>query len=97
MLKDAQRNGALTIGLFNPDLFNALPTDDVEESIDPYTPEERELILAGFWNRRRHYHAFVFHQFWTGARPSEAYDLRRIDVDLSYGWEKIQKSFVEGQ
>ncbi len=96
MLRDARRSGALSTNLFDRDLFNSLPTDDVEGGIDPYTPEERDLIIAGFWNRRRQYHAFVFHQFWTGARPSEACALRRVNIDLAYGWEKIEKSLVEG-
>ena len=60
------------------------------------TCEEREKILKGFSDHRLPYYAFVFHQFWTGCRPSEACALRRRDVDLSYGWERIEKSRVAG-
>jgi integrase len=98
MLKDARRSGALTVNLFDRDLFSSLPLTDVEEAIDPYTPQERELIIEGFRRKPggRPYFAFVFHQFWTGARPSETCALRRGDIDLAYGWERIEKSLVQG-
>jgi integrase len=38
----------------------------------------------------------VYHQFWTGCRPSEASYLRRRQVDLRYGWERIEGSRVQG-
>jgi integrase len=96
MLKDARRNGALRVNLFDRDLLSSLPLTDTETSIDPYTSEERELILAAFRRQRPHFYPFVFHQFWTGCRPSEACALRRISIDLQYGWEKIEKSRVQG-
>jgi len=95
MLKDCRRAGVLRMNLFDRDLFSSLPLTDTESSIDPYTPQERELILEAFRRKRPHYYPFVFHQFWTGARPSETCALRRIDIDLQYGWEKIEKSRVE--
>ena len=97
MTKDARRAGAMTAKIFDPDLFSQLPETDSESQIDPYLPEEREQILQGFLENRRHYHPFVFHQFWTGCRPSEACALRRRDVDLQYGWERIEKSRVGGE
>ena len=96
MIKDARRTGAITVRLFDRDLFSKLPETDSQSDIDPYLPEERELILKGFLEHRRHYYPFVFHQFWTGSRPSEACALRRRDVDLIYGWERIEKSRVAG-
>jgi len=96
MLKDARRTGAMAVNLFDRDLFSKVPESDSESDIDPYLPEERERILKGFLDHRRHYHAFVFHQFWTGCRPSEACALRSGDVDLTYGWERIEKSRVAG-
>jgi integrase len=96
MLKDARRTGAITVNLFDPDLFSKLPETDSQSEIDPYLPDEREIILKGFLEHRRHYYPFVFHQFWTGCRPSEACALRRRDVDLSCGWERIEKSRVAG-
>lgn len=94
MLKDARRTGAMAVNLFDRDLFSPLPETDSESEIDPYLPEEREKILKGFSDHRLPYYAFVFHQFWTGCRPSEACALRRCDVDLAYGWERIEKSRV---
>lgn len=96
MLKDARRTGALTVNLFDRDLFEALPQTDTENSIDPFTPEERELIIEGFRLKRPDYFAFVYHQFWTGCRPSEACYLRRRHVDLRYGWERFEGSLVQG-
>ena len=96
MLKDARRSGAMAVNLFDRDLFSKLPETDSESDIDPYLPAEREKILKGFSDRRLPYYAFVFHQFWTGCRPSEACALRRRDVDLAYGWERIEKSRVAG-
>jgi integrase len=96
MLKDARRAGAITQNLFDRDLFSALPLTDIETSIDPYTPKERELILKDFRLTCRHYYPFVSHQFWTGARPSEACALREKSVDLIYQREKIERSRVQG-
>jgi integrase len=96
MLKDARRSGALLVNLFDRDLFDPLPLTDTENSIDPYTAEERELILEGFRLKRPQFYAFVYHQFWTGCRPSEACYLRRRHLDLRYGWERIEGSPVQG-
>ena len=96
MLKDARRTGALAASLFDRDLYDPLPQTDVASDIDPYTAEERELILEGFRRKRPHYLPFVYHQFWTGSRPSEACYLRRRHVDLRYGWERIEGSRVQG-
>jgi integrase len=38
----------------------------------------------------------VYHQFWTGCRPSKTYFLRRRQLDLRYGWERIEGSRVQG-
>jgi integrase len=92
MLKDARRTGALKINLFDRDLFSSLPLTGNETGIDPYMSEERELILEAFKLQRPHYYPFVFHQFWTGCRPSETCALRRSDIDLQYGWEKIERA-----
>jgi integrase len=94
MLKDARRSGSMTLNLFDRDLFSALPLTDTQASIDPYSPGERELILKDF--HRPHYYPFVYHQFWTGCRPSEACGLRRSCIDLEYQREKIERSRVQG-
>ena len=50
MLRDARRSHDLTVDLF--ELFDPLPLTDKENSIDPYIPEERELILEAFRIKR---------------------------------------------
>src|SRR5207244_4641934 len=62
---------------------------------DPFTPEERERVLAWFdgrtfWRKlvpRQHpaFHAFSYFQFWHGVRPSEAAGLDWDNVDLDHG------------
>src|SRR5262249_19609385 len=96
MLKDARRTGAIAKNLFDRDLFTALPLTDTETSIDPYTPDERDRILEDFRTNSPHYYPFVFHQFWTGSRPSEACALRRSCLDLEYQREKIERSRSKG-
>jgi integrase len=96
MLKDARRTGAMRQNLFDRDLFSALPLTDTDASIDPYTPEERELIIEDFHLNCPHYYPFVCHQFWTDARPSEACAVREKSVDLLYQREKIARSRVQG-
>jgi integrase len=95
MLKDARRTALVKSNLFDRDLFDPLPQTDTEDSIDLYTPEERELIIEGFRLKRPQFFAFVYHQFWTGCRPSETCYLPRRHVDLRYGWERIEGSRVE--
>jgi integrase len=75
-----------------------MPITDTKPSIDPYMPEEREVILEAFRAKRPHYYRFVFFQYWQGTRPSEAIALRRGDVDLKYKYARagIHKSIVQG-
>ena len=84
MLRDARMEGHLKVDLYDRGFFKPLPLTDVRPSIDPYTPEEREIILEAFRTQRPHYYPFVFFQFWQGARPSEATALRRENIDLRY-------------
>ena len=85
MLRDARVDGLIQSDLFDRAFFKALSITDSKPSIDPYAPEERELILEGFRTKRPHYYKFVFFQFWQGTRPSESTALRREDIDLRYG------------
>lgn len=59
---------------------------------DPFTAEERELILAEVRARQPFYYPWVYTLFWTGMRPSEAAALRVGDVDLRRGTISITKS-----
>jgi len=65
--------------------------------IDPYTEAERDQIIEYFRAKRPHYFAFVMHQFWTGARPSEAIHLRWKHVDLAGRRILIRGSRVMGE
>jgi integrase len=96
MLRDARVDGLIKVNLYDRDFFKPLPITDTKPSIDPYTPEEREIILEAFGTKRPHYYRFVFFQYWQGTRPSEAIALRRGDVDLKYARAGIHKSIVQG-
>jgi len=52
---------------------------------DPFTEEERDRIIAYFfekyWGKWPHACVFIYMQFWTGQRPSEATDRRYKDYD----------------
>ena len=63
---------------------------------DPFTDEERDDILTHFKEKNRFYYPFVYFQFWTGCRPSEAIALRWGDIDLKAGRASITKSRYYG-
>jgi hypothetical protein len=64
MIRDARVDGYIKTDLFNRAFFKALSITDTKPSIDPYTPEEREIILEAFRTKRPHYFKFVFFHFW---------------------------------
>ena len=72
MLRDARIDGLIQVNLYDRDFFKPLPTTDTKPSIDPYTPEEREIDPRGLPHQKPHYYQFVFFHFWQGTRPSEA-------------------------
>src|SRR5439155_13767533 len=96
MLRDARVDGLLKVNLYDRAFFKPLPLTDTRPSIDPYTPEEREIILEAFRTKRPHYYRFVFFQFWQGPRPSETTGLRCEDIDLRYSTARIHRSRVQG-
>jgi integrase len=59
---------------------------------DPFTRDERDLLLDYFRERRPGYHAFVLTAFATGMRPSELCGLRWGDVDLRTGQLDVRRS-----
>ena len=93
LVRDARRDGLLDR---NPFEFVKLVREEPRDSIDPYTEKERERILQGFRKKRPHYYSLVCFQFWTGARPSEAFALRWGKVDLKRGSAKIDRSRTAG-
>lgn len=63
---------------------------------DPFTPLERENIIAYFREANFFYYPWVFTLFHTGARPSELSGLEWADVDLETGRLWITKSRSRG-
>ena len=64
----------------------------IREKPDPFTPEERDIILAYFRTKKPVWHPLIFTLFFTGARPGELAALRLGDVDLERGTISITKS-----
>jgi len=92
MMRDARIDG-----LIEKDAFANLKWPRISQpKPDPFMDEERDNILAYFHEKNRFYHPFVFTQFWTGMRPSEALALRWGDVDLKAGRASITKSRYYG-
>ena len=67
------------------------PKDD---DIDPFTPAEREAILAECSGQFRNLVQFAF---WTGMRTSELIALRWQDVDFSRGFVAVRQARVAGE
>jgi integrase len=68
---------------------------------DPFTEEERDRIIEYFfekhWEKWPHACVFIYMQFWTGQRPSEATDRRHKDYDPRTGNLSITSSRTEGE
>jgi len=64
---------------------------------DPFTAEERDVILNHFRAKHRFYYPFVATLFGTGARQSEIIALRWGDIDLKAGSLSISKSRYMGE
>ncbi len=64
---------------------------------DPFSAEERDVVLQHFRERQQHYYPFLATLFGTGARPSEIIALRWGDLDLSAGRLSIDKSHYMGE
>jgi len=85
MLRDARAAGYAVTDLhrlYDRGEIQRLDRGSEAREIDAFTEAERDAILEGFRKKRPHYYPFVFHQFWTGARPSEAIALRWEQVDI---------------
>ena len=64
---------------------------------DPFTAEERDVILKHFQQKRAFYYPFVATLFGTGARPSEIIALKWGDIDFRSGTLSICKSYYMGE
>jgi len=83
--------------LYDRQMLTRLTRPGEEVEIDPYTEDERDRLIEGFWKHRPHYYPFVFFRFWTGTRPSEAIALRHGQLDLAGRQARIRASRVLGQ
>ena len=63
---------------------------------DPFTAEDRDVIIRHFRNKHAFYYPFVATLFGTGARQSEIIALRWGDIDLRSGTLSISKSHYMG-
>ena len=64
---------------------------------DPFTAEERDVLLDYFWRAKRHYYAFVYTLFFTGLRTAEAIGLRWGKMDLRRGRLSVVVSRTLGE
>ena len=95
MMRDAraEKPGLGLIDHFANLKWKRLPTSKP----DPFTTEERDVILKHFRQKRAFYYPFVATLFGTGARPSEIIALRWGDIDLRSGTLSISKSHYMGE
>jgi len=93
LYRDARRDG-LVVG----DPFADLDWPrTVAPEPDPFTPEERDLLLDHFWQKNRHYYPLVYTLFFTGMRTGEAMGLRWGAVDLRSEKLKVRVSRTLGE
>jgi integrase len=100
MLRDARLRGfevPILTDLYDRAYIRRLSSGSEPGEIDPYTEEERDRIIETFGTKRDAYLPFVFFQFWTGARTSEAVALRWSHVDLERRKAWIRGSRVLGR
>jgi integrase len=85
-------------GLVGGDPFAALKWPrPPRQPPDPFTEEERDVLIDHFRRRDPRYHPFVATLFWTGLRTSEAVGLRWGDVDLRSGKLSVRRSRTLGE
>ncbi len=85
-------------GLVTGDPFAALRWPaKIDPEPDPFTEEERDLLIDYFWHKNRHYYPLVYTMFFTGLRTGEAVALRWGDVDLQRGRLSVRRSRTMGE
>lgn len=97
MLRDAEVEGIVPPG-FRAQLYapvRRLRTSPIEDRT-PFTPPERDAILAEFRLRAPDFLPFVMLAFGTGARPGELLGLQWADVDVARRWMRIARSRGDG-
>ncbi len=100
MLRDAEAAGYAVPDLrrlYDRRFVQRLERAGDPTEIDPFTEDERDLLLNAFLAEQPQFYPLVAHQFWTGARPSEAAGLRWGDVDLQRRRITVRRSRVLGR
>lgn len=93
LYRDARRDGIVT-----GDPFADLDWPrKVRPEPDPFTEEERDLLLNYFWHKNRHYYPLVFTAFWTGLRTGELVGLRWNALDLRRSQLAVRVSRTLGE
>jgi integrase len=64
---------------------------DVDDEVDPFTPEEQTAILAKLRPAERNLTQFFL---WTGLRTSEAIELNWSDIDLMGGYVRVRRALT---
>lgn len=105
-------NWAITSGLITSNPFEGMPAEikvpksqSEDEDIDPFTPEERDLILAAFEDDRfrlqmsvysdSHYTPIMKFLFYIGCRPSEAVALQWRNISSDLRLISLQQALIE--
>ena len=85
-------------GLVAGDPFAALRWPaKVDPEPDPFTEDERDLLVDHFWQRNRAYYPLVYAAFFTGLRTAELVGLRWGDVDLRADKLHVRRSRTMGE
>src|SRR2546427_9215616 len=69
----------------------------VDPEPDPFTEDERDLLVDHFWQKNRAYYPLVYAAFFTGLRTAELVGLRWGSVDLRGGKLHVRCSRTMGE
>jgi integrase len=71
-------------------------TKSEEEAIDPFSPEERDLVIQTFAKHKHYeyYTAFIAFLFKTGCRPSEAVALQWKHVSHDFATISFEEAVI---
>src|SRR5438093_8986400 len=85
-------------GLVAGDPFAALRWPaKVDPEPDPFTEDERDLLVDHFWQRNRPYYPLVYASFFTVLRTAKLVGLRWCDVDLRADKLHVRRSRTMGE
>jgi len=94
LYRDAREVDRLVTG----DPFAALTWPaKIDPEPDPFTEDERDLLVEHFWQRNRPYYPLVYVAFFTGMRTGELVGLRWGDVDIRTAKLHVRRSRTMGE